>query len=46
MKNIINKVKHNIKLTEIESLDIAFISKFIQKNEAEDMVKSLADLLK
>ena len=40
MKNIINKVKHNIKLTEIESLDIAFISKYIPKNEAEDMIKS------
>ena len=43
-ENLINKVEHNIILTEMEALDMAFISKFIPKNEAEDMVKSLADL--
>ena len=43
-ENLINKVQHNVKLIEMETLDMAFISKFIPKNEAENMVKSLADL--
>ncbi len=42
--NLINKVKHREKLTDIEALDLAFVSKFISKKFAPPVVESLARL--
>ena len=42
--NIISKVQHNIELSDIEALDIAFISKFISKEYAQNVTKSLITL--
>ena len=43
-ENIINKVSHKIKLTEMEALDMAFVSKFIFKEHAPMIVESLANI--
>ncbi len=45
-ENIINKVKHNEKLTEMEALDIAFTSKFISKKDAPYVVERLCEAFK
>jgi len=45
-ENIINKVKHNKKLTDMEALDIAFTSKFISKKDAPYVVEKLCEVFK
>lgn len=40
-ENVINKVKQKEKLTEMEALDIAFISKFVSSDDASKVVESL-----
>jgi len=45
-ENIINKVKQKEILTDIEALDIAFISKFISSKYAPEIIESLAILFK
>ena len=42
--NLINKVEHNIELTDMEALDIAFISKFISKEYAQKVIFRLTTL--
>ena len=44
--NLIKKVKHNIELTDMEALDIAFISKFISKEHAQKVTKTLVDVFR
>ncbi|MBQ6345694.1 MAG: hypothetical protein IJI96_06235 [Methanobrevibacter sp.] len=43
-ENIINKVKHKIRLTEMEALDMAFVAKFISKKHAPIIVESLVNI--
>ena len=43
-ENIINNVIHKIKLTEMEALDMAFVSKFISKEHAPMIVESLSNI--
>ena len=43
-ENIINKVRQNIRLTEMEALDMAFVAKFISKKHAPMIVDSLANI--
>ena len=43
-ENIINNVKHKIRLTEMEALDMAFVAKFISKKHAPMIVESLANI--
>ena len=45
-ENLINKVEQNIELSEIEALDIGFISKFISKEYAQEVTKSLTNIFK
>ena len=45
-ENVINKVKHNIELTDMEALDIAFTSKFISKKYAPYIVERLCEVFK
>ena len=45
-ENIINKVKQKEKLSDMEALDIAFLSKFISKKHAPIMVEKLAKIFK
>ena len=41
-ENVINKINQNIKLSEKEALDIAFIPKYISEKYAENVTRSLA----
>lgn len=43
-ENIINKVKQKENLTDMEALDIAFISKFISREYAPYILESLAEI--
>lgn len=45
-ENVIYKVKQNIKLTESEAMDIAFIAKFISKEYSAVILESLAHAFK
>ncbi len=45
-ENIINKVKQKEKLTDIESLDMAFVCKFILKKHAPAVIESIAKIYK
>ena len=45
-ENIINKVKQKEKLSKMEALDIAFLSKFISKKHAPLIVEKLANIFK
>lgn len=40
-ENVINKIEQNKELTEMEALDVAFVSKFISKEYAPQIVESL-----
>ena len=40
-ENIINKIRHNIELTEREALDMAFVPKFISKKYAPEVTETL-----
>ena len=43
-ENVINKVEQKEKLTEMEALDIAFIPKFISKENTQHVIKSLTKI--
>ncbi|MBQ6100467.1 MAG: hypothetical protein IJL02_11480 [Methanobrevibacter sp.] len=43
-ENVINKVKQNIKLSDNEALDIAFIPKYISQKYASQITESLAQV--
>jgi hypothetical protein len=45
-ENLINKVKYKETLTEMESLDIAFIARFTSKKDADKVVESLCEIFK
>ena len=45
-ENLINKIKHKVKLTRNETLDIAFIPKFISKENGQIVTETLAKLFK
>ena len=45
-ENLINKVEHKETLTEMESLDIAFIARFTSKNDAPKVVEGLCEIFK
>ena len=45
-ENLINKVKHKETLTEMESLDIAFIARFTPKKDAPKVLESLCEIFK
>ena len=42
--NVINKVRQKEKLTDMEALDMAFVSKFISKKHASDVIESLTEV--
>ena len=45
-ENLINKVEHKETLTEMESLDIAFIARFTPKKDAPKVLESLCEIFK
>ena len=45
-ENVISKVKQKEELTEMEALDIAFISKFISKENAPQVIETLTKVFK
>lgn len=45
-ENVINKVKHNKELTDMEALDMAFVSKFIAPQHKEFIIDSMTKSFK
>lgn len=43
-ENVIKKIKQKVKLTETETLDMAFVCKFIPKQHAPKLIETIANV--